>query len=189
MKTKVEFELVYHELARRLLLGQSVPEAAQAMRLSVERVQKLTHNTRLRAVLAELRDSQYRDTDRAMKDAGRNLRKEIQDAAETSFDVLQDLLVAAKATETGKIKIAQDFLNRAGLVEAETKAAIVVNINTTDAAVLAEALRVEKAGEKLLGTNKELVAPATKFEHPKDFARGKRDPVTPGTGTDPDGAE
>lgn len=177
MKTKVEFELVYHELARRLLLGQSVPEAAQAMRLSVERVQQLTHNKRLRAVLAELRDSQYRETDRAMREEGRNLREEIRDAAEDSFDALRVLLTTA-SQEGVKVKIAQDFLDRAGYNEPEAEAAVIVNINTTDAQVLAEALRVEKAGLKRLKKTDELVAPATKFEHPKDFARGTRDHVT-----------
>lgn len=169
-RTKVESEIIYHELARRLLLKQSIPEVAQAMRMKPQTVQAITRRDDFREVLEQIRKGAYRETDHRLKEDARNLEKEIRRAAVDSFDVLQELLVKARSEGT-KMRVAQDMLNRAGYQQKEERAQVNIQINTTDAQVLAETLQKEKEARKRLQKDG-LVTKASEFTHPTDLKRG-----------------
>lgn len=171
MRTKVELELIYHEMARRLLLKQSLPEVAQGMKLPLPRVQELTRREDFKEVLEALRDDTYSDTDKHLKETARNLREEIRRAAEDSFDTLQELLYAAKGEGT-KVKIAQDMLDRAGYGAEEDRPQVHIAINTTDARVLTETIRAEQEAQQRLKGVERLITRASDFAHPTDLKRG-----------------
>lgn len=172
MRTKVELSVLFHEMARRLLLKQDLATVANGMRMPLKTVQELTRRGDFKEVLESLRDDTYQETDRALKEEARNITQEIQRAAEESFDLLQELMASVRTGAGHRIKIAQDMLDRAGHRAKDDHERVVVNINNIDAQVLAETMRAEQEARQRLSSASNLVTQASEFQHPTDLKRG-----------------
>ena len=149
-RSKVVFNLVYNEVARRLLLKQETSEISQAMCVPETALATLIRKPAFQAVLQELQTKMYKGVDSTLASDARNLRDELQQAAFTSFDRLVALQKSA-ASESVVVNISQDLLDRAGygktskIVEER-----IVRIDTLEAEILTSALAREKEGRELL---------------------------------------
>lgn len=151
-RNRVQFSLIYNEVARRLLLKQELGEIAQAMCIREESLKTMMLRPAFKELLAELQKTIYRPIDQGLVSDARNLREELQGAAFTSFDRLLALQKSA-ASEQVIMNISQDLLDRAGyaktskIIEERT-----VRIDPLDAEVLVSALAREKEGREHLST-------------------------------------
>jgi len=180
--TRVEFELLYHEVARRLLLKQNVEEIALASGLHKDTVINLMRRPRFRTILDELREKAYRPLDKQIEANKRNIKQEIQDVAGESLDRLKHLLVAA-SSETLSADIAKDFLDRAGFgKQLVAKDEITIKVDELTASILATALQRERQGRERLERleNPPLVRGASELERPADSPGDSE----PGDGTE-----
>ena len=165
---RVEYTLLYHEMARRVLMKQTPEKIASAMALPLDRVKRYLRNKRFLQVVDEVRDKTYRDMDSQLAGEKRNLREELTAAAEKSFDVLRGLLDTA-ASETLRAKIAMDFLDREGsAAPRRTEGTAAMQIGTLEASIIQQTLVLGSEGEKLLKDRggRDLVVPARDLVHP-----------------------
>jgi hypothetical protein len=147
----VRTELIYHEIARRLLLKQDESEICQAMQLPQKSLDHIQKRPDFRILVDQLRDKAYRGVDKTINESARSLTEKIAEVAVESFDRLQALLRTANSPTLIK-DIAQDFLDRAGYAKTQPLNQTVVNIGTLEASVLTDALKREReARERLDG--------------------------------------
>jgi len=164
-KSRVEYHLVFHEMARRLMLKQEPEEISQAMGIRLSTVKNTLRKPEFKRVVKELQEKVYRQTDRELMDEARDIRAELQGLAGESLDRLTALLRSA-ASEAIQKDVAQDLLDRAGYgkhVPEDAKVNIV--INPIDADVIATALRKEREGQQKL-RGEDLAKPPSDLEHP-----------------------
>jgi len=186
-KDKISLDLVYHEVARRYLLHQSQEDIMAATGIQKGTLQAMTRRPAFTAIMNDLKEKAFAGIDTSIVSEKRNMRVEIQKAAEDSFDALKLLLTAA-AAETTVVKIGQDFMDRAGgdfVKKPEEVKLPPININIVDAEVLTDALQREKKGRERLeemGTI-ELAKDPGKLEHPL-LKKGGND--GPGSSNDPE---
>jgi len=157
MHTKVETSIISHEIARRLLLKQSMEDISQAMAIELKTLQAHVRRGPFKALLDQLQSKLYRPTDQALADKGRNLKEEINLAAIKSFDRLTQLLEAA-SSEAVVMHVAQDMLDRAGYAKkqvVETEATL--RIDPIDAGILMEALATDKAARERIKQNPDVL--------------------------------
>jgi len=169
-RDKISLDLVYHEVARRYLLHQSPEKISEATGIQRGTLQAMSRRPAFIAIMNDLKEKAFAGVDVSIASEKRNMRAEIQQAAEDSFDELQKLLKAA-AAETTVVKIGQDFMDRAGgdfVKKPEEVKLPPININIVDAEVLTDALEREKKGrERLMELDSiELVKGPGKLEHP-----------------------
>ena len=169
-RDRISLDLIYHEVARRYLLHQSQEDIVAKTGISKGTLQAMTRRPQFIKIMNELKEKAFAGVDVSIISEKRNMRAEIMEAAEDSFDALTDLLKSA-AAETTVVKVAQDFMDRAGGDFAKQPEEIkqpMININIVDAEVLTDALQREKKGrERLeeLGAI-ELAKDPDKLEHP-----------------------
>jgi len=153
MKTRTELALKAHEIARRLLAGQTVEQIAQETGYEVKRLQNTIRRPYFQQILADLRDEAYQVLDYDIKRRIRGLREEIAEAAVESFDRLVTLL---RNTQNENLirDIAQDFLDRAGYGKtSKVEVEETFKLAQEDVEQIREALLKEKeAGERLKRT-------------------------------------
>lgn len=183
-KPRVLVDLMYGEIARRLMLHQDVEQISQSMSLELGTVKAILSRPDFKEKMRELEGKAYEGLDQTLKDDARNIRKQIADAAQESFDRLK-LLLANAAAEGIQMKVAQDLLDRAGFGRPqETAPRQVFIINPIDADVITTALRKEAEGiQRLEGIHKILLKTPETLEHPmkehdKERSLGATDPVT-----------
>lgn len=163
MATRVVLSIVYHEMARRILLRQTPEEIAQAMGIPLSTVRQILAREDLKTVVAELRDRQWEHFDREQAAEARDLRAEISKASEESFDRLLSVL-RSSGEEKHVINVAQDMLDRAGYGKrAEAASTTNVYINPIDASVIVDTLKKEAEGASRNTPPEELA------KHPKDL--------------------
>jgi len=168
-RDRISLDLIYHEVARRFLLHQSQEKITEATGIPKGTLQAMTRRPAFIAIMNELKEKAFAGIDTSIVSEKRNMRAEIQKAAEDSFDMLTDLLETA-AAETTKVKIGQDFMDRAGgaFTKAAEERVPPININIVDAEVLADALQREKKGRERLEELQtfDLAKSPSKLEHP-----------------------
>ena len=169
--TEIQYDLTYHELARRLLLHQTITQIAKDMNLATDLVLRLQQKEDFKRVYAHLRDSMYSDLDRDMKGEANSIREQIAVQAGKSMEVLTDLL-ASCASQTLRVNIAQDMLDRAGYSkQPQTPQQVSILINPIDASALVTALNKETEGQLRLESQQKLAEDLAKLptdleEHP-----------------------
>lgn len=184
MTDQISLELTYHEIARRRLLKQSRENIAQATGLRLNTLQAVERRPAYRRILDKLRDKTYTGLDNALIGEKRNLRQEIQDVAEDSFDVLKDLLHTA-AGEGVRVNIGQDFMDRAGYHKAPAVPVVAIQVNRTDAEVITEALDRERKGRiRLEKLELDLALPREKIKHPMLKKHGDNSTIGPSEGAE-----
>jgi len=165
-RTRVQFSLVYYELARRLLLKQDVPLIAQAMGIPEPTVQRVMRKPAFQAVLQQIQDKTYATVDQHLTSQARNLREEFETAAYASFDRLTHLLAKAES-ESVQMNVAQDLLDRAGYAKVQKVEAVeTLKVDPITADVLVTALKKEEEGRRLLAQKVDLTKTASETEHP-----------------------
>ena len=169
-RDKISLDLIYHEVARRYLLHQSPEKISEVTGIAKGTLQAMSRRPAFVAIMNDLKEKAFAGVDVSIASEKRNMRAEIQQAAEDSFDELQKLLKAA-AAETTVVKIGQDFMDRAGgdfVKKPEEVQQPIFNINVVDAEVLTDALERERKGrERLMKLDSiELVKDPGKLEHP-----------------------
>jgi len=164
-RTTVQLTLIYHEIARRLLLKQDPPLIAISMCIPEDFVKQLMRRPAFREVLAQLEQRAFDPIDTALKNQARNLRDDIDRAAANSFDRLTKLLQTT--TTEGIIRdIGQDFLDRAGYGKIQkVEQTEVLQIDPITADVLVTALKREQEGKAALG-DRIPVKPSSEADHP-----------------------
>jgi len=169
-RDKISLDLIYHEVARRYLLHQSPEKISEVTGIAKGTLQAMSRRPAFVAIMNDLKEKAFAGVDVSIVSEKRNMRAEMQQAAEESFDKLTDLLKSA-AAETTVVKIGQDFMGRAGgdfVKKPEEVRLPPININIVDAEVLTDALERERKGRERLmqqGTI-ELVKDPGKLEHP-----------------------
>jgi len=158
-------DVTYHEVARRILLGQEPNEIAEQMRIPHDRVEQILKRPKFKTLLEELRSNQYEEFDEALKAKTRDIQGEIEEECAASLDRLRTLAKEA-ASETVRMHIDQDFLDRGGFGKKSQEPTTLVQINQTDAIVIATALKKDKAGQERLKGEEELAKTPDKLNHP-----------------------
>lgn len=145
---KARLELVYHEMARRMLLRQTDEEIAQHMGLKHQSVKRIQENPQFREVLESLRDKAYQGLDRAIENKAKSMVERISEAADESYTRLLVLLKTSQSEQVVR-DVAQDFMDRAGFGKAQPTNQTTVNIGSLEASVLMDALRREREAREL----------------------------------------
>jgi len=169
-RDKISLDLLYNNIARRFLLHQSPEDISDATGIKLSTLQAMTRRPAFKAIMNQVKENAFAGIDTSIVSEKRNMRVEVIQAAEDSFDMLNELLQTA-AAETTKVKIGQDFMDRAGgafVKKAEEIEQPVININIVDAEVLTDALEREKKGRERLEKLQtiELAKDPGKLEHP-----------------------
>lgn len=175
-RNQVTLTVIYHELARRVLMKQSPEEMAQATRIPPVTLRQMLRRPDFKAVLEEVRDKTYLGVDKQLESDARNIQQEIREnAAPKAYDKLMHLLDNA-ASEGVQMKISQDLLDRAGIGEArDTGSKTIFNIGPVEAGVIMTSLKKEESGRKRLEALKiELAKPVKELDHPANQARGDK---------------
>jgi aminopeptidase-like protein len=155
MPAHVVLELVYNEMARRLMMKQTPTDIALAMGLKVASVERTLRHPNFKAALEKLQATIYAPTDKQLADGQRNIREEILTASYRSFDRLKQLLENAVKEET-IMHVAQDMLDRAGFTKKiQSTEEHIIKINPLDADILAAALDRERKGQALAASKEE----------------------------------
>jgi len=149
---RAEYNLLYQEIARRLLLHQDVAEISQAMALPIPLIERTLRRDDFKNLLNNLSTQKFAEADRLIEGEGRNLRAEMEKAAVGSFDRLLQLQQTA-ASETLVAHISMDFLDRAGYSKVQkVEATTEIHIDPITAEVLTSALKREEQGRLALGS-------------------------------------
>jgi len=169
-RDKISLDLLYNNIARRFLLHQSPEDISDATGIKLSTLQAMTRRPAFKAIMNQVKENAFKGIDTSIVSEQRNMRVEIQEAAEDSFDLLSELLQTA-AAETTKVKIGQDFMDRAGgefTKKPEEAKLPPININIVDAEVITDALGREKKGRERLEKRQllELAKEPGKLEHP-----------------------
>ena len=165
-KHRAVYNLLYQEIARRLLLHQEPPDISQAMAIPVDLIERILRRDDFIHLLNQLSAVKFAEADRLIEGEGRNLRADMEKAAVGSFDRLLQLQQTA-SSETLIAHISMDFLDRAGyskVQKVETTQAI--HIDALTAEVLTAALKREEQGRLALAGRdpKDLAMEAQKVE-------------------------
>lgn len=169
-RNHVMLEVIYHEMARRVLLHQDAAEIAQAMRINPNTVAQMLRRDDFKRILEEVRDKTFEGVDKQLESDARNIQQEIrEEAAPKAYDKLMHLLNHAKA-EGIQMRVSQDFLDRAGISSRPPEApGIQIFIGPTEADVIATALKKEEAGRtRLEAIRIELAKPVKELDHPNN---------------------
>jgi hypothetical protein len=166
---KARLELVYHELARRMLLRQTDDEIGQHMGLKTQSVKRIQDNPQFREVLESLRDKSYQGLDRSIENKAKSMIERITEAADESYDRLRVLLKTSSSEQIVR-DVAQDFMDRAGYGKATPTNQTTVNIGSLEASVLMDALRREREARELQDGKdpKNLAKPITEHVESRD---------------------
>jgi hypothetical protein len=151
-RPKVVFNVIYHEIARRLLMKQEVSEIAQATLIPEDRLMALMRRPAFKELLEKLTAKKYEGIDQTINSDARNLREELNEAAFASFDRLVQLQRCA-ASESLVANISQDILDRAGFgKQTKVEETRIFKIDSLDAEILAGALEKERVGREHMQT-------------------------------------
>jgi len=173
-RTRVQFQLMYNEIARRLLLKQEPSAIALSMGVHEDLVKRILRKPEFHKLIDTLQGNVLQPIDTHLKSEARNLRDEIDQAAFKSFDRLQGLLDTASSEAVVK-DIAQDLLDRAGYVKTQkVEQTDFLKVDPLTASILISALDKEAEGRKTLG-KRVPTKTAGNTEHPiakrmKEFA-------------------
>lgn len=164
---RLSLEVVYHEVARRLLLKQTEDAICQEMGFSRPALLGIMNRDDFKHIFYDLQSKTYAPIDQQLQLQSRNLRDEIQQACFESYDRLMSLLKTS-ASESIVKDVAQDMLDRGGYGKKVEDNRTVINIGVLEASILTEALKKEDEGRKLLGEKTALQLTKPVDEHAND---------------------
>ena len=165
--SRLTLEVVYHEVARRLLLKQTEDAICQDMGITRPALLGVMNRGDFKQIFYDLQAKSYAPIDQQLQLQTRNLRDEIQQAGFESYDRLMALL-RTSASETIVKDVAQDMLDRGGYGKKVEDNRTVINIGVLEACAITEALKKEEEGKKLLGEKTTLQLTKPVDEHAKD---------------------
>ena len=166
---KARLDLVYHEIARRMLLKQTDEEIAIHSGLKLASVKRMQDNPQFREILEALRNKAYAGVDRAIEGKTKSMVERLSEAADESYDRLRVLLKTSSSEQIVR-DVAQDFMDRAGFGKAQPQNTTTVNIGTLEASVLMDALKREREARALQGDKDplKLAKPITEHVEERD---------------------
>lgn len=150
----VRLELIYHEIARMVLLHRSDEEIAQRTGLKPKGIKSILQKPDFRQILDALRTNSFVSTDKTIENQNEDLATRIRADATESYDRLLSLLRGSQS-ESIQRDVAQDLLDRAGYAKQDKSQAPVIVFGPMEAGALIEALKREEAAH-LLNKDKDL---------------------------------
>lgn len=175
-QNRVRFDLLCHEIARMMLLKLTDEQICDRTNLKPTSLRRLQSQPHFRQILNDLRDKSFQQVDDTIALTRRDLKPDLQRAAEESFDRLEAILMD-DATEKSLVRdIGQDFLDRAGYTRKPDAGPIQINIGTLEAAVLKGALDLERQARERLEAHDKLVKPVK--EHAAERGNPSSEPPT-----------
>jgi len=178
MSTQVALNLIYHEVARWLLLRKTIDEISQRTGLSPSLLYKITSRDEFKKVTEDLRTKVYEELDKDMSLRAKNLGHEIDNAAVESFDRLL-ILLKTSGNENIIRDVGQDFLDRAGYGKSQPSASATVVIDPITGSMILQALVKDAEGLKANKPIEELVQDGAHLNHPLNRRLGTPTGATP----------
>jgi len=174
-RNQVTLTVIYHELARRVLMHQTPEEMAQGTRIPLETLKVMLRRDDFKRILEEVRDKTFEGVDKQLESTARNIQQEIREkAAPKAYDKLMHLLDNAVA-EGIQMRVSQDLLDRAGIAARQPAegAKIQVIVGPVEADVIMTSLKKEEEGRKRLEAIRlELAKPVKELSHPSNQPSG-----------------
>jgi hypothetical protein len=166
MASKLQLELIYHDIARRLIMKQPLEDIARAIGVKESSVKRALRNTVFQDILKQVTERSYLKLDSQIQDAKANIRERIEDAAQKSLGKLLFLLENA-ASESVQLNAAMTLLDRGGYSnKMQVEQTQHVMFDSLTGSVIMDALNKEAVAKASARPLTEFIKKPEELDHP-----------------------